>query len=99
MVSTWVDARKRFRSLRWQKALREDKLQKKYRPGFLWGQLVSWFKQTIYDPSASLSADRRGSMSLPDPESAFSIDSCVPLLPPIVSSRTPCKKSNQNMKR
>ena len=50
-------------------------LQKKYRPGFLWGQLVSWFKQTIYDPSASLSADRRGSMSLPDPESAFSIDS------------------------
>ena len=29
------------------------------------------FKQTIYDPSASLSADRRGTMSLPDPESAY----------------------------
>jgi hypothetical protein len=32
---------------------------------------VGWFKQTVYDPSASLSAERRGSMSLPDPESAY----------------------------
>ena len=47
-------------------------MRKKYQQHFAWGQLVSWFKQTIYDPSASLSADRRGTMSLPDPESAYS---------------------------
>ena len=47
-------------------------MSKKYQQHFAWGQLVSWFKQTIYDPSASLSADRRGTMSLPDPESAYS---------------------------
>ena len=46
-------------------------MRKKYQQHFAWGQLVSWFKQTIYDPSASLSADRRGTMSLPDPESAY----------------------------
>ena len=46
-------------------------MRKKYQQHFAWGQLVSWFKQTIYDPSASLSADRRGAMSLPDPESAY----------------------------
>ena len=44
---------------------------KKYSSHFIWGQLVAWFKQTIYDPSASLSADRRGTVSLPDPESAY----------------------------
>ena len=50
----------------------ENVMRKKYQQHFAWGQLVSWFKQTIYDPSASLSADRRGTMSLPDPESAYS---------------------------
>ena len=50
----------------------ENVMRKKYGAHFAWGQLVSWFKQTIYDPSASLSADRRGTMSLPDPESAYS---------------------------
>jgi hypothetical protein len=49
----------------------ENVMRKKYQQHFCWGQLVSWFKQTIYDPSASLSADRRGTMSLPDPESAY----------------------------
>uniref|UniRef100_A0A7S1SLP8 SET domain-containing protein n=1 Tax=Tetraselmis chuii TaxID=63592 RepID=A0A7S1SLP8_9CHLO len=44
---------------------------KKYRPGFLWGQMSAWYKQTVRDPSASLSADRRGTVSLPDPESCF----------------------------
>eukprot|EP00668_Euglena_longa_P031445 GGOE01040647.1.p1 GENE.GGOE01040647.1~~GGOE01040647.1.p1 ORF type:complete len:963 (+),score=216.69 GGOE01040647.1:35-2923(+) len=44
---------------------------KKYASHFIWGQLAAWFKQTIYDPSASLSADRRGTVSLPDPESAY----------------------------
>ena len=42
---------------------------RKYNPGYLWGQLICWNRQKIYDPSASLSADRRGTMSLPDPES------------------------------
>ena len=49
----------------------DNVMKKKYQPHFAWGQLVSWFKQTIYDPSASLSAERRGAMSLPDPESAY----------------------------
>jgi hypothetical protein len=47
-------------------------LAKKYGPTYAWGQLVTWFKQTIYAPDASLSADRRGTLSLPDPESAYS---------------------------
>ena len=45
-------------------------LAKKYGPGFIWGQLNGWYKQTVYDPTASLSAERRGTVSLPD------IDSC-----------------------
>eukprot|EP00873_Tetraselmis_striata_P037804 jgi/Tetstr1/458068/TSEL_044575.t1 len=48
-----------------------DGPSKKYRPGFLWGQMSAWYKQTVRDPSASLSADRRGTVSLPDPESCF----------------------------
>merc|ERR1719482_260968 len=36
----------------------DNVMKKKYQPHFAWGQLVSWFKQTIYDPSASLSAER-----------------------------------------
>ena len=39
---------------------------KKYGAGFAWGQLAGWFKQTVLDPTASLSADRRGTLSLPD---------------------------------
>ena len=31
----------------------------------MWGQLVSWFKQTIVCPEASLSQDRRGTLSYP----------------------------------
>ena len=30
-----------------------------------------WYKQTVNDPTASLSADRRGSLSLPDIESCY----------------------------
>ena len=44
---------------------------KKYQAHYPWGQMCSWFKQTIYDPTASLSAERRGTMSLPDVESAY----------------------------
>ena len=46
-------------------------LQKSYRPTYVWGQLSNWFKQTVNDPTASLSADRRGCLSLPDIDSAF----------------------------
>ena len=46
-------------------------LQKSYRPMYVWGQLNSWFKQTVNDPTASLSADRRGCVSMPDIDSAF----------------------------
>jgi hypothetical protein len=31
-----------------------------------------WYKQTVNDPTASLSAERRGTISLPDVESSFS---------------------------
>jgi hypothetical protein len=46
-------------------------LAKKYGPWYIWGQLHGWFKQTVYDPTASLSADRRGTVSLPDIESCY----------------------------
>jgi len=46
-------------------------LAKKYGPWFIWGQLSGWFKQTVYDPTASLSAERRGTISLPDVESCY----------------------------
>ncbi|KAG7667610.1 hypothetical protein Ndes2437B_g07622 [Nannochloris sp. 'desiccata'] len=46
-------------------------LRKTYRPLYLWGQLNGWFKQTVSDPTASLSAERRGTLSLPDIESCF----------------------------
>jgi hypothetical protein len=46
-------------------------LSKKYGPWFMWGQLNTWFKQTVYDPSATLSAGRRGTISLPDIESCY----------------------------
>ncbi|GAB4817034.1 hypothetical protein N2152v2_004080 [Parachlorella kessleri] len=46
-------------------------LCKSYRPLYVWGQLSGWFKQTVNDPTASLSAERRGTLSLPDVESCF----------------------------
>lgn len=45
--------------------------RKKYQAGFVWGQLSGWYKQTVSDPSASLSAERRGTISLPDFASCF----------------------------
>lgn len=44
---------------------------KKYGALFIWGQLSGWFKQTVYDPTASLSAERRGTLSLPDVDSCY----------------------------
>ena len=46
-------------------------LVKKYGALFIWGQLSGWFKQTVYDPTASLSAERRGTLSMPDPDSCY----------------------------
>ena len=46
-------------------------LVKRYGALFIWGQLSGWFKQTVYDPTASLSAERRGTLSLPDPDSCY----------------------------
>lgn len=38
---------------------------RKYSSQFVWGQLVAWYKQTIAQPQASLSQDRRGTLSFP----------------------------------
>ena len=38
---------------------------KSYKGTMLWGQLVGWFKQTVVNPEASLSQDRRGTLSNP----------------------------------
>lgn len=46
-------------------------LAKRYGAGFVWGQLNGWYKQTVFDPTASLSAERRGTISLPDIESCY----------------------------
>ena len=45
---------------------------KRYSPHFIWGQLHFWERQTISDPSASLSAARYGTVSLPDVDCSFS---------------------------
>ena len=39
--------------------------RKSYKGTVLWGQLVGWFKQTVVNPEASLSQDRRGTLSNP----------------------------------
>lgn len=44
----------------------------RYGPLYVWAQLSSWYKQTVYDPTASLSAERRGTLSLPDIEACYS---------------------------
>lgn len=36
-----------------------------YSSQFAWGQLIGWFKQTVVAPQASLSQDRRGTLSYP----------------------------------
>ena len=40
--------------------------RKEYDSSYVWGQLIGWFKQTVDKPNASLSADRRGTLSMPD---------------------------------
>ena len=45
--------------------------KKEYENHYLWGQLVGWYKQTVDKPNASLSAERRGTLSYPELESFF----------------------------
>ena len=47
---------------------------KEYDPSYIWGQLVGWYKQTVDKPNASLSADRRGTISMPDIDSFIVTD-------------------------
>ena len=47
---------------------------KEYDSQYVWGQLVGWNKQTVEQPNASLSADRRGTLSIPDITSFLSYD-------------------------
>lgn len=42
-----------------------EKEKKRYSSQFVWGQLAFWYKQTIVNPEASLSQDRRGTLSYP----------------------------------
>lgn len=44
---------------------RRERSYKKYASPFVWGQMASWYKQTIVSPEASLSQDRRGTLSYP----------------------------------
>lgn len=46
-------------------------LSKRYSHWFVWGQLSGWFKQSVNDPAQSLSAERKGTLSLPDIESCY----------------------------
>lgn len=51
------------------KIVKTDK--KKFSSNFVWAQLVYWLKQTIDKPDASLSAGRRGTMTLPELNNTF----------------------------
>ncbi|KRX01790.1 hypothetical protein PPERSA_00163 [Pseudocohnilembus persalinus] len=51
-----------------QKFFEDSKL---YSPQFVWGQLTAWFKQTVANPHASLSQDRRGTLSNPVLNTSF----------------------------
>lgn len=47
---------------------------KEYESSFVWGQLAGWFKQTVDKPNASLSSERRGTLSYPDLDSLVNIN-------------------------
>jgi len=49
-----------------------SKLCKQYQQQFVWGQLMFWMRQTIEKPNASLSAERRGTICLPDVACCYS---------------------------
>ncbi|EAR85193.3 SET domain protein (macronuclear) [Tetrahymena thermophila SB210] len=45
--------------------------QRSYSSQFIWGQLTVWFKQTVASPQATLSQDRRGTLSYPQLNQSF----------------------------
>lgn len=45
--------------------------RKSYSKNYIWGQLISWFRQTSTDPGATLVQDRRGCLMLPDISSCY----------------------------
>lgn len=63
--------------------------RKDYDPTYIWGQLTGWYKQSVDKPNASLSADRRGTLSYPDLES-------FDLQKPIKKSKRPRLKYKNN---
>ena len=60
---------------------------KEYDPLYIWGQLTGWYKQSVDKPNASLSADRRGTLTYPDLDS-FNLQR------PLKKSRRPKQKKN-----
>ena len=60
---------------------------KEYDPLYIWGQLTGWYKQSVDKPNASLSADRRGTLSYPDLDS-------FDLQKPLKKSRRSKQKKN-----
>jgi phage terminase large subunit GpA-like protein len=66
--------------------------EKIYEKNYIWGQLIGWFKQTVDKPNASLSTDRRGTLSFPEISSFFPNSKEKELF-----TRKDSKKSNSNM--
>ena len=64
------------------------KSKKEYNAAYVWGQLCYWYKQTVDKPNASLTTDRKGTLSLPDLDS-FNLDRPNP------KSRRPTQKRNK----
>jgi len=50
---------------------RHNKLSKVYQQQYVWGQCMYWMRQTIESPNSSLSAERRGTICLPDITSCY----------------------------
>jgi hypothetical protein len=48
-----------------------NKLSKVYQQQYVWGQCMYWMRQTIESPNSSLSAERRGTIALPDISSCY----------------------------
>ena len=78
---------------------------KEYDSQYIWGQLVGWFKQTVDKPNASLSADRRGTLSIPDVHSFivegqshfYIYDSLIKVSKNNLSKKIKNKDNNQNI--
>lgn len=72
---------------------------KEYDSQYIWGQLVGWFKQTVDKPNASLSADRRGTLSIPDVQSFIAGEGTKYQLEHDRSNATAAGSSAENKKK